>query len=91
MYRYQMAFTPPVDYYDESIKELDEKICSLVRERKNRTNDDPGFPTQSLIQAWAKKYRFYDGYLNDLFVTLLNEDMHKPVIDQKGTLKIFRL
>ncbi|WP_078394755.1 hypothetical protein [Shouchella patagoniensis] len=87
MYRYHKAFTPPVDYYDESIKEIDEKICSLIRERKNRTNDDPGFPTQSLIGKWATKYRFYDGYLNDLFVTLLNEDMHKPIIEPKEYLK----
>jgi len=36
----RMPFQPPTTHYDERITEIDEKICELIRERSERSDDN---------------------------------------------------
>ncbi|MCM2677614.1 hypothetical protein [Alkalicoccobacillus plakortidis] len=84
---HHVSFEPPTDHYDESIEDIDEQICQLVDERKQRSNNNPGFPPHKLISSWAKTYHFYEDFLNSLFSTMIFEDQHKPVVEPKGFIK----
>lgn len=83
----RMPFEPPIEHYDEQIEAIDEQICNLIKQRKELSNNNPGFPTKQLITNWAKKYNFYEDFLNSVFADFLNEDIYKPVVEPKGFLK----
>ncbi|MFD2925283.1 hypothetical protein [Halobacillus naozhouensis] len=83
----RMPFEPPTEYYDERIETIDEKICDLIEQRKDLSNNNPGFPNKKLINAWAKRYNLFEDFLNRLFVHFLNEENFRPVIEPKGFLK----
>ena len=38
----RMPFERPTDHYDERLSSIDEKICSLLKERKDLSNGNPG-------------------------------------------------
>ena len=69
----RMPFEPPTEHYDEEIEAIDEQICNLIKQRKDLSNNNPGFPTKQLIANWAKKYNFYEDFLNSVFAHFLNE------------------
>ncbi len=73
-------------HYDERLKEIDEEICKLIEQRK-AAFDNPGFPTDELITTWAKKYDFYENFLNGLFGHLLAEEHYAPAVEPKGFVK----
>lgn len=52
----RMTFERPTDYYDERLYTIDEKICALLKERKELSAGDPGFPHDEAIYKWAKQY-----------------------------------
>lgn len=83
----RMPFEPPTDDYHEKIEAIDEEICRLIKERKDLSNNDPGFPNKHRIKKWAKKYHFYEDFLNSVFSHFLNEEIYKPVVEPKGYLK----
>ncbi|WP_226036823.1 hypothetical protein [Aquibacillus saliphilus] len=83
----RLPFEPPTKHYDQQIEAIDEQICNLIKQRKDISNNTPGFPTKKLITAWSEKYSFYEGFLNSVFTNFLNEDMYKPVVEPKGFLK----
>lgn len=83
----QMPFEPPVDHYDERIAAVDEHICQLIKQRKELSNNDPGFPTQQYINDWSKKYGFYEDFLDSVFSSFLYEEIHRPAVEPKGFLK----
>lgn len=83
----RMLFEPPTEYYNKKIEAIDEQICSLIKQRKDQSNNNPGFPTKHLIKAWAKEYNFYENFLNSMFTDFLNEDMYKPVVEPKQFIK----
>ncbi len=83
----RMPFEPPTDHYDEQINSIDEQICYLIKQRKELSNNNPGFPTKQLIANWAKKYNFYEDFLNSVFADFLNEDIYRPIVEPKGFLK----
>ena len=83
----RMTFQPPTEHYDERIEAIDEQICSLIKKRKELSNDNPGFPKKQLIASWAKKYDFYEDFLNSVFADLLIEEIYKPVVEPKGFRK----
>lgn len=83
----QMPFEPPTNYYDEQIAGVDEQICQLINQRKELSNNNPGFPTQQYIVDWSKKYNFYEDFLNSIFANLFYEEIYKPVIEPKGFIK----
>jgi len=82
-----MPFEPPTEHYEEQIEAIDEQICNLIKQRKDLSYNNPGFPTKQLIANWAKKYNFYEDFLNSVFAHFLNEDIYKPVIEPQGFLK----
>ena len=83
----RMPFEPPTEHYDEEIEAIDEQICNLIKQRKDLSNNNPGFPTKQLIANWAKKYNFYEDFLNSVFAHFLNEEIYRPVVEPKGYLK----
>ncbi|MFC7681031.1 hypothetical protein [Paenibacillus sp. GCM10028914] len=80
----RMPFTPPTAYYDERIKDIDEQLCSLIKRRKETSNENPGFPNEQFIKQWASKYSLYEDLLNSFFSLFLNEQLFKPQIEPKG-------
>jgi hypothetical protein len=84
---HQVSLKPPADYYDESIKDIYIEILKLLSERKQLTQNNPGFPHQSLLSTWAKDLQFEEAFLHSLFSTLFYEDEHKPIIEPKGFIK----
>ena len=84
---YQVSLKPPADYYDDSIQELDQEILKLLSERKQRTQNNPGFPHKSLLTKWAKELQFEEAFLHSFFSNLFYEDEHKPIVEPKGFLK----
>lgn len=83
----RMSFEPPTDHYDERITVIDEQICNLIKQRKDITNNNPGFPTKDLIATWANKYNFYEDFLKSVFADFLNEEIYRPVVEPQGFLK----
>lgn len=82
-----MPFEPPTDHYDERIEAIDEQICKLINQRKDSSNNNPGFPTKELISHWSKKYGFYEDFLNGVFAHFLYEELFRPIVEPKGFLK----
>ncbi|MBP1917488.1 chorismate mutase [Lederbergia galactosidilyticus] len=72
----RMAFEPPTDHYDEQIESIDEEICHLIKQRKDLSNNNPGFPTKHLIASWSKKYNFYEDFLDSIFSDFLHEEIY---------------
>ncbi|MGD6893965.1 hypothetical protein [Bacillus infantis] len=83
----RMPFEPPTQHYNPEIEAVDEQICHLIRQRKELSNNDPGFPTKDLIAEWSSKYGLYEEFLNSVFSTFLNEEMFKPVVEPEEFLK----
>lgn len=71
----------PRDYYDERIVDIDEQICSLIQQRKNFSNNNPGFPPFEKIASWASKYGLYEDLLKSLYDILRNEEHFRPRVE----------
>lgn len=81
----RMPFQRPTEYYDRRLLERDEQLCSLLQERRLKSEGNPGFPPSEQIKDWAEKYGFYEDYLNSFFSFLLNGDKdYRPVIEPRG-------
>ena len=81
----RMPFEPPINHYDERIEAIDEQICQLIKQRKELSNNNPGFPTKQHIADWSKEYNFYEEFLNSIFSDflykrVLNYIINKPLI-----------
>ncbi|MGE6345881.1 hypothetical protein ACQKIY_00295 [Bacillus mycoides] len=48
----RMPFERPTDHYDEHLSSIDKKICSLLKERKELSNGNPGFPPDEAISSF---------------------------------------
>ncbi|MBM6617999.1 hypothetical protein [Bacillus suaedaesalsae] len=83
----RLPFEPPTDHYDQKIEQIDEKICKLIKQRKELSNNNPGFPHKHLISSWSAKYHFYEDFLNGVFSHFLNEELYKPFVEPKGFVK----
>lgn len=75
----RMPFERPTKHYDERIKHIDERLCELIKERKDLSDNNPGFPQLEYISEWAQKYGLYDDLLKSIFSSLLNEKYYKPI------------
>lgn len=84
---YFERFERPTNHYDKRIHKLDEEICALIEKRKRDADDNPGFPTEDLINVWANKYGFQEEFLNGLFGHLFAEEIYKAMIEPKGFVK----
>lgn len=79
-------FERPTNHYDERVKEVDEEICGLIAKRKELL-EFPAFPYDDLIVLWAKRYGFYEDFLNGLFGHLHAEHHFLPQIEPKNFMK----
>lgn len=83
----RMPFDRPTDHYDEKISSIDEQICALLKQRKDVSDSNPGFPTNEYIYSWAGKYDLYEDLLNSIFSTLGIEEEFKPRVEPKNFIK----
>jgi hypothetical protein len=44
-----MPFKRPTTHYDQRINEIDEQLCKLIKQRKEISNNNPGFPPLEYI------------------------------------------
>jgi hypothetical protein len=76
----RMPFERPAEHYDERLLSIDEKICSLLKQRKE-LSDNPGYPRLEVISDWAEKYGLYEDYLRSLFGLLENDEHFRPQVE----------
>lgn len=82
-----MPIERPTEHYDESIYHIDEQICKLLKQRKEISNNNPGYPPFEYIAKWAITFDFYEDYLKLVFGALRNEEYFKPVVEPTGFRK----
>ncbi|WP_340003994.1 chorismate mutase [Paenibacillus sp. FSL K6-0276] len=82
-----MTFIRPTEHYDQQIIEIDEQICALIKQRKERSDNNPGFPPFEYISDWAAKFELYEDFLKAVFGTLFSEDHFKPMVEPTGFRK----
>jgi hypothetical protein len=80
----RMTFRRPTTHYDERIKKTDEKICELIKQRKEISNNNPGYPPFEYITNWAEKFGLYEELLKSIFGLLWNEKMYKPFVEPEN-------
>lgn len=83
----RMTYEPPTDHYDERIEAIDDQICALITQRKEISDNNPGFPTKQLLTKWSEKYNLYEGFLHGVFGHFFSEELYKPIIEPKGFVK----
>ncbi|CAM3270621.1 hypothetical protein PALU110988_12640 [Paenibacillus lupini] len=77
----------PTDHYDARLFKIDEQICALLEERREISNQNPGYPPFKSIESWADRYHLYEDYLKSLFGLLMNEEHFLPVVEPSGFRK----
>src|SRR5579875_1435102 len=60
----------------------------LIKQRKDVSNANPGFPPLEQIALWAKEFGLNEDFLRSLFSHLRNEDRYRPKVEPD---KFFRL
>lgn len=80
----RMPFERPTAHYDERIKQIDEKICELINQRKEMSNNNPGYPPFEYISNWAEKFDLYEDLLKSVFSSLWNEKIYMPFVEPEG-------
>ncbi|ASA23092.1 hypothetical protein [Paenibacillus donghaensis] len=80
----RMPFVRPTEHYDPQIITVDKELCSLIQQRKQLSDNNPGFPPLELISEWASEYDLYDDFLKAVFGTLLSEEYFKPYVEPMG-------
>lgn len=83
----RMPFERPTEHYDERISSIDEQICALLKQRKDISNNNPGFPFPEFISIWSGKYDLYEDLLNSIFSILRMEEEFKPRVEPKNYIK----
>lgn len=84
-------FIRPTEHYDEKVSAIDEQICNLIKQRKEISNNNPGFPPFETIAGWAEKYDLYEDLLKSIFGSLWHEDVYKPTVEPEGFQKNVRV
>lgn len=80
----RMSFKRPTNHYDERIKQIDEKICELIKQRKEISNNNPGYPPFEYISNWVEKFDLYDELLKSIFASLWDDKIYRPLIEPEG-------
>lgn len=83
----RMPFRPPTDYYCEELASIDEQICELLAKRKERSNNNPGFPHLDRISAWCHQYGLNEDMTLRLFGYIYSEHQFVPLVEPVGFLK----
>ncbi|GAB6988439.1 hypothetical protein [Paenibacillus pini] len=82
-----MPFERPTQHYDERILHIDEQICELLKQRKEISNNNPGYPPFEYIEKWSISFGLYEDYLKEVFGAFRSEEFYKPVIEPQGFRK----
>lgn len=80
----RMNFERPTEHYDERLVPIDEQICDLLKQRKNISNRNPGYPPFEYIERWANTNGLYEDYVKAVFGTLRSEELYKPMVEPNG-------
>ncbi|AGF56047.1 hypothetical protein B0P06_005696 [Clostridium saccharoperbutylacetonicum] len=80
----RMPYKRPTTHYDERIKQIDEKICELINKRKEKSENNPGYPPFEYISKWAEKFNLYEDLLKSFFGALWNEKLYIPLVKPEG-------
>jgi hypothetical protein len=80
----RMPYKRPTTHYDERIKQIDEKICELINQRKDTSDNNPGYPPFEYISNWAEKFNLYEDLLKSVFGSLWNEKLYIPLVKPEG-------
>ena len=83
----RMPFRRPTTHYNEDIKQIDEKLCELIKKRKEISNNDPGYPPFEYITDWAEKFDLYEDLLKSIFSSLWKDEIYKPFVEPKDYIK----
>lgn len=83
----EFPFERSTIYYDERISTIDEKICALIKQRKEISANHPGFPLDEYIAEWATKFNLYEDFLHTLFGILRGEEDFRPHVNPVGFQK----
>lgn len=83
----RMPFERPTEHYDEQLITIDEQICALLKQRKELSGNNPGFPPFEYISQWATTFELYEDYLKVIFGTFMSEEHFKPMVDPTGFRK----
>lgn len=77
----RMHFDQQTEHYDERLIQIDEQICSLLKQRKEVSNNNSGFPPLEDISKWAEKFDLYEDLLRSLFGLLENDEHFRPRVE----------
>ncbi|WP_256710522.1 hypothetical protein MHI37_17440 [Paenibacillus sp. FSL H8-0548] len=77
----RMPFERPTEHYDERIITIDEQICALLKQRKEQSENNPGFPPMEYVSKWAATYELYEDFLKAIFGTFGSEEHFRPVVE----------
>lgn len=77
----RMPFRLPTDYYCENLASVDKQICRLLAERKELSNNKPGFPSLDLISGWSQQYGLNEDYVRSIFTILYHESNFVPRVE----------
>lgn len=80
-------YSRPTDHYDKKLHQVDEQICAILKQRKELSNNNPGFPPYDVISNWAIEYDLYEEYLSSLFGAIRMEGFFKPRVEPTGFRK----
>lgn len=83
----RMPYKRPTTHYDERIKQIDEKICELINQRKDNSDNNPGYPPFEYISNWAERFNLYEDLLKSVFGSLWNEKLYMPLVKPEGFQK----
>jgi hypothetical protein len=75
------------EHYDQRAASYDEKILSLLNERKTAADNDPGIPPEEQLDQWAEKYGLYPDYVKAIFGTIRMEEDLRPRAEPEGFIK----
>ncbi|WP_339320037.1 hypothetical protein [Paenibacillus sp. FSL R10-2734] len=59
----------------------------IDKQRKERSDNNPGFPSFEDISDWAAKFELYEDFLKAVFGTLFSEEHYKPMVEPTGFRK----
>jgi hypothetical protein len=82
----RVKITRPTTYYNERVRDIDGKICALIKERQVLSDNNPGRPFKH-TSGWALKYDLNENFLSAFFGTLWNYDDYKPFPEPEGFVK----
>lgn len=83
----RVSFQRPTEHYDERLIPIDEQICALLKQRKELSNADPGFPPFEYVARWAAANGLYEDYLKSVFGAFMSEEHFRPRVEPSGFKK----